>query len=143
MYDLAAAGRRLDAEAAATAARRLVGLGAGLTPAGDDLLVGFISGLMASSRGGRDRDVFARGLARMLQGCARATTSTSAAWLAAATRGHASEPLIGVARCVASGACEAAEGAVALAAGVGHTSGSEGVLGLLIGLDTFARGHSE
>ena len=142
LRDLLAAGRRLDGKAAEGAVRCLLGLGAGLTPAGDDLLVGFISGLMASAGGGKKRDVFARRLARVLRAGTGATAAASAAWLAAAAKGHTSEPMLRVAECIASGDREAAGGAVALAVSIGHSSGSEGVLGLLAGLDTFARSRS-
>lgn len=40
--------RRSDAAAACETARSLVGLGAGLTPSGDDFLVGFLAGAVAS-----------------------------------------------------------------------------------------------
>lgn len=140
LRDLLAAGRGLDGEAARRPVRRLVGLGAGLTPAGDDLLVGLMSGLLASAGGGERRDAFARDLARALHAATGATTPASAAWLDAAVKGHTSEPMLGVAGSVGSGAHEAARDAVVQAVSVGHSSGSEGVLGLLAGLDTFARG---
>jgi hypothetical protein len=136
---LCAAGRSLDGEAAAREVRRLVGVGPGLTPAGDDLLVGFASGLIASAGEGPERELFVRRIARALDSCAGATTLVSAAWLGSAARGRVSEPMLGVAEAIASGVPEAVPATVRTAASVGHSSGSEGVLGLLAGLDTFAR----
>lgn len=69
-------------------ARLLAGLGQGLTPAGDDFLVGVLFAIWAS----RPRDE-----ARMLAGtiaevATPRTTLLSAAWLAAAARGEAGQP---------------------------------------------------
>lgn len=74
--------RQSDAPTLAAAASQLAGLGPGLTPAGDDVLVGTMVALHVY---GRPR------LAEPLVGAAERTTAVSAAYLRAAARGEASE----------------------------------------------------
>lgn len=76
---------RLDPFRAAEAALHLAGRGVGLTPAGDDLLIGFILGLWATDDPSRDR------LRELLPRLAQRTTPLSAAHLEAAVDGEAPE----------------------------------------------------
>jgi hypothetical protein len=82
----ATAGR--DAGRAGAAAAALLGLGPGLTPAGDDCLVGWLAGLRTGGTG-LSREV---GPALLAAAPAR-TTPLSAAFLAAAVAGEAAEPV--------------------------------------------------
>lgn len=132
---LSAATSQRDAHRALRAASRLVGLGPGLTPSGDDLLVGFLAGLWSSA--GRDRqrlaflDQFGGGLSRLADG----TGEVSRAYIASAICGHFSERLALLAGAIARGAQAPELRAVTQAAlEVGATSGADGVLGLLAGL---------
>jgi hypothetical protein len=132
---LGAATRHFDLESAEQAAARLIGLGAGATPAGDDLIVGYLAGLWSSIAGIPARAVFAAGLGAALLSLAKQTNDHSGVYLAAAAAGEASERLAAVAACIAGGStpttlAEAAAAAIA----VGHSSGADGVLGLLLGL---------
>ncbi|MBZ0114786.1 MAG: DUF2877 domain-containing protein [Thermoanaerobaculia bacterium] len=76
---------RQDPSSAAEAALYLAGRGDGLTPAGDDLLIGFALGLWATGDPSTDR------LRELLSGVAPRTTRLSAAHLAAAAEGEAPE----------------------------------------------------
>jgi hypothetical protein len=135
IFLLSDATRHFDLKSAEQAAARLVGLGAGGTPAGDDLLVGYLVGLWSSIAGLRPRADFAAGLAEVLRGLAKRTNDVSRVYLEAAAACEASERLAAVTTCIAAGAtpttvAEAAAAAIA----VGHSSGADGTLGLLLGL---------
>jgi hypothetical protein len=117
------------------AAARLVGLGAGGTPAGDDLLVGYLAGLWSSIQGIRPRIDFAAGLGGAVRGLAKRTNDVSRAYLEAASHGEVSERLTALTTCITAGATPTAVAEAAAAAiAVGHSSGADGVLGLLLGL---------
>jgi hypothetical protein len=135
---LSDATRYFDIRSAEEAASRLVGLGAGGTPAGDDLLVGYLTGLWSAIGGSRRRANFAGGLGQILRGLAKRTNDVSRVYLEAAVACEASERLVAVATCIAAGASSttvAEKAASAIA--VGHSSGADGTLGLLLGLATW------
>jgi hypothetical protein len=128
---LACATETNDAGAVVSALRALVGLGAGLTPAGDDFIVGYLAALWSRSR----REP---GIAGLL--CALAvpvgqlsldTNAISRQMLLDALQGHFAERLTEVVRCVCDG------GDVARAAmrslEIGHSSGADLLCGLLFG----------
>ena len=125
----------LNAMAARRAMAKLVGLGAGGTPAGDDFLVGFISGLRATqSRTQPVRITFSASLGKALQPLLDRTNDVSRVYLAAAAAGEVSERLADLASAIAGGASAAPLGEAAKAAiAVGHTSGADCTLGLLLG----------
>jgi hypothetical protein len=132
---LSEATRRFDLHAAGQGAERLVGLGAGGTPAGDDLLVGYLAGLWASVGGDRPRTGFAAGLADLIRGLGERTNDVSRIYLEAAAEGEVSERLADVVRSIAEGEARPIVTAAAAAAiAVGHSSGADGILGLLLGL---------
>lgn len=81
----------LDAAGCLTAARALLGLGPGLTPSGDDCLVGWLAGVWTASADGRDL-VGLTGR-KLLALAADRTGRLSNAFLAAAVTGQAAEPL--------------------------------------------------
>lgn len=88
---LALATRGRDAAAAITAARALIGLGPGLTPAGDDCLVGWLAGLWA---GGDSGHALVASTGPVLLAAARERTGPlSRAFLAAAVAGAFAEPV--------------------------------------------------
>jgi hypothetical protein len=134
--DLAAATRGLDADAARSAVRRLVGLGAGGTPAGDDFLVGFAAALWASRRGDAGRRAFLGELGEAFRAGLGRTNEVSAVYLEAAAEGEVSEMLARLVAAVAAGADEA-EAAARAAIAVGHTSGADGVFGFVAGAEAW------
>lgn len=79
------------------AASRLLGLGGGLTPSGDDWLAGFILYLERFSLAGNNRPPFLQNLGSALQDLAfQKTTTISANRIMAARRGWAEEPFLNV-----------------------------------------------
>jgi hypothetical protein len=88
---LAAATAGADAAACLAAARRLLGLGPGLTPAGDDGLVGWLAGLWTA--GGPGRALLEATRPGLLAAARERTGALSRAFLAAALAGAAAEPV--------------------------------------------------
>ncbi|MEV4297901.1 DUF2877 domain-containing protein [Microbispora rosea] len=118
-----------------TAAERLIGLGPGLTPSGDDMLAGLLVALRhLGAAAGVPRAVWlADWLAAVVTYDARTrTTPISATLLHCAARGEASPEVIGVLRGVAGH--QPLEPAVHRLLRLGHTSGADLAWGVQIGL---------
>lgn len=120
---LLTAAQRGDRRAAEEAAASLVGLGAGLTPSGDDALVGFTAALTAA------RATLARPIARAAADAGARTTLVARAYLDHAARGEYAERVHDLTAAVAAG------DATGVARGMswGATSGADLVLGILLG----------
>jgi len=132
LADLAAATRALDAAATEKAMSGLVGLGDGLTPAGDDYLIGYFAGLWVCAGADRSRTNFVVTLSGWLKRMALCTGKTSRVYLEAAADGEVSERLFDLAHSVAGGSDSAAVNRAAAAAlALGHSSGACGVCGFL------------
>ncbi|MET9266401.1 DUF2877 domain-containing protein [Amycolatopsis sp. NPDC004079] len=120
--------RRNDAEAARKAAEGLVGLGPGLTPAGDDFLSGLA--LVAAQPGSRTT-----GFPRLSEKVLARTTLLSATTLREARTGRARESLLDLLRrLLEPGSGTGLAGAVARVAAIGHTSGTDLLSGVAAGL---------
>lgn len=120
-------------EAVQHAASRLVGLGAGLTPTGDDFLCGFHAAALCRS-GARPGD--SRLLAALGQAVRErlgATTALSATLLRSALAGHFFEPLMALAEACAGKPGCGAPAAVLRLASVGHSSGLDAATGFFYG----------
>jgi Protein of unknown function (DUF2877) len=132
---LARAARHLRVPEAARAVEDLIGYGPGLTPSGDDLIVGFLAGLWSTAGDDPARQTFRRALCATVAGLARATGDISRVYLTHASRGRFAEPLATLAARIGDGATVGdIEQVSAAALRVGHSSGGDGVLGLLLGL---------
>jgi hypothetical protein len=124
---LCAAVRRYDLEACRQAASRLAGLGGGLTPAGDDFLLGTMcaSWLIFPERQAQ------RIGAAILRGTSNRTTRLSSAWLAAAAQGEFGVPWHRLLGAIASGDIGELEPAARALLSTGHTSGADALAGFL------------
>lgn len=124
----AALGRGDEAEALRFC-MRLLGLGPGLTPSGDDVLLG----ILAARALGRDirEDAFARGVAGLARS---ATNPISHAALAKAAQGEVRDGIarLVVALCEPQG--EALQAALARVLAIGSSSGTEIAFGVIRGL---------
>lgn len=112
---------------------QFIGLGEGLTPSGDDFLVGLLWALWvgeADRLPGFDTFLYA------VQSILHKTNDISAQMLRLAIRKRFTEPLISLAR--VSGPTDCAEAFKRIAA-FGHTSGFDTLCGLLVGLKTTER----
>jgi hypothetical protein len=127
--------RALDSEQAARHVDSLIGWGEGLTPAGDDFLVGLIAGLDAFVHLDERRHRFRGVLAAALTCRTHRTTPIAAHYLRLAAGGHYTEPLLRLRNallCEDDGAV--VDAALQSALAVGATSGADTVSGLLAGL---------
>jgi hypothetical protein len=117
--------RRRDVHDFLEAARGLIGLGEGLTPAGDDYLVGSLAILHRLAGGWPVAD---RATAHALVGDAcRRTPSISAAFLCHAVGAQFSEPLRDLAMADTPAAARAA---AVMLAGLGASSGADTLTGM-------------
>ena len=122
---------RLDAMRGAAA--RLVGLGQGLTPAGDDFLCGFFAA-------GHCRRAARPACSRLLTSFAEAvrellgeTTDISAAFLRGAVAGRVFRPLAALAEACSGAPGSDLNGAILRLAAVGHSSGMDAATGFFYG----------
>lgn len=128
------ASRDCDIARAGEALARLVGLGEGTTPAGDDYIVGHFTALWSCGGGNGARAKFVDRLGIQLKELAVRTRPLSRVYLEAAAEGEVSERLTNLAAQIAAGApSRAVITAFAAAVAVGHSSGANGILGLLLG----------
>jgi hypothetical protein len=126
--------RDLQFENVKTSVRRLIGLGPGLTPSGDDFLVGYVAGLWCTASNHPSRMQFLAAFNSELSETARNTNEISFVYLRSAAKGHVSEPIATLAQHLKqSSDVSSVRAATQAALQVGHTSGSAGVLGLLLG----------
>lgn len=115
----------------ASAAQCLAGLGPGLTPAGDDFLLGWLFGLYCGqSRLAAHGLSFAAIAASVVTGAPARTTWLSSAWLYHAAQGEFSEPWHALANGLATSRSATAQ-AIQLLRGRGATSGEDALAGLL------------
>jgi len=125
-----------------TAVSRLVGAGPGLTPAGDDVLVGLLAALV---RGGDSSPRIASvaswvGAAVMRK--AFRTTDISRHYLRLAARGHFGEPLSELVDAVVIGAdAQVVSDRAGDVLSVGASSGADAALGVLLGLRAVGELH--
>ena len=128
---LLAAWQADDARATAEAAERLVGLGPGQTPSGDDLLAGFFVARLRTRPDDRRSGPLA---AACLERARGRTTDLGLARLGFAAEGDLDERSLAALAALASGRPERVEGAVRALLGYGHSSGLDTLVGLLVGL---------
>lgn len=131
--ELLHATRRHDLNASAVEA--LIGLGSGLTPSGDDLLVGYMAGLWCTGQDKNERMQFLGSLGETITGFSSKTNDISRTYLYHAAQGQVSSWLSNLAEVICRGEnpghlSEITEAAMS----IGHTSGMDAVTGLLIGL---------
>ncbi len=112
----------------------LVGLGEGLTPSGDDALVGVLAGLDALEEAATDARAERAALAEALESVVtERTTTLSAQMLTAAAQGLYAEPVMGIAHALALDTSTAEETMTAIL-GMGHRSGADTLRGLAAAL---------
>jgi hypothetical protein len=138
MRRLVRAARNFDL-AAVPAAGELIGLGAGLTPSGDDLLVGYLTGLWCTVREKIDRHSFVSRLGQAIIDFSRETNDISRTYLFHAAQGQVAGHLAALAQAISQGEDQnRLLGTAEAAMQDGHTSGMDAVTGLLLGLTTWS-----
>lgn len=134
--------RALDREQATRHVDRLVGWGQGLTPAGDDFLVGLFAGLDALVDGAQARRCFRNALAAAVLARTPRTTPIAAHYLRLASAGHYAAALLGLRTALlCADDPDVVDAALVSALAVGATSGADTVGGLLAGLGAWLPAH--
>ena len=129
---LTTATRSLDSRRAKEAISDLVGLGEGVTPAGDDFLVGYLTGLWVCAARSEPRIAFVAAVAAQVRQVAPLTGSLSRGYLEASAEGEVSERLYDLAQRVSAGCgADVVRRVSAAALAIGHSSGACGVQGFL------------
>jgi uncharacterized protein DUF2877 len=122
--------RAHDLELACQHATRLIGLGVGLTPSGDDALVGFLAGLWSTTSLAYAE--FLTTFGQAIIDLSIRTNDISRAYLIHAAQGQVSSILENLCDAISRGApVDEVRRATRAALSVGHTSGADGVGGLL------------
>ncbi|MBT9154008.1 MAG: hypothetical protein DDT39_00673 [Firmicutes bacterium] len=128
-------------EAMLPSARRLIGLGPGLTPAGDDLLAGVLASMFAVSAAGRQLspalDKLRLGLYEESHGL---TPDLSREMLYYASKGQLTAVAEDVLSCMLQGKPLADSPSVSAMARYGATSGADQFVGLVVGLRLIQQG---
>jgi len=132
---LVAATARLDHLTALENTAGLIGLGPGLTPAGDDFLVGYLAGLWSTAGKTPERVKFVMNLGGLVERLSRRTNEISSTYLIHAAHARVSSRLLDLARAIKQGrGSDDLHQVIVLSLQVGHTSGLEATTGLLRGL---------
>jgi|WetSurMetagenome_2_1015567.scaffolds.fasta_scaffold126038_3 hypothetical protein len=121
-----------------TAVEALIGLGAGLTPSGDDLLAGYMAGLWCTVRKKNDRAQFITQLGKGVIDLSWRTNDISRTYLFHAVHGQVSSRIAALAEAISRAGesnpiLETAEQAMQS----GSTSGMDTVTGLLLGISAW------
>ncbi len=111
-------------------ASRLAGLGNGLTPAGDDFLMGVIYSFWVSREAGEA----AHWAKVLVDAASQRTTSLSAAWLKAASRGETNEPWHRMVKALGQLDSQPVSDASKRIMEIGHSSGLDALSGFVLGL---------
>jgi len=123
--------QRLDAMREAAA--RLVGLGSGLTPAGDDFLCGFAAAAHCRCAARPSRSRLLERFAEAVRELLGRTTDISATFLRGALAGRFSQPLAALAEACSGAPGTDVDGAILRLAAVGHSSGLDAATGFFYG----------
>lgn len=123
-----------DATGAAAAASALLGLGAGLTPSGDDFVGGaFFARALLAELGSSDGAAWRRAAETVRSAARAATTPISAALLGDLVDGHGWAPLHELAVALATDDDAGAANAASRIIGLGHSSGWDLLAGFIAG----------
>jgi hypothetical protein len=136
--DLVSATEMMDHEGASNAAVALLGRGHGLTPSGDDFLVGFLAGLWTRVGDSANRQTFLDTIGGAIVSGLERTTPVSATYLRAAADGRAGAAIHSVVGALKSDRRRGLELVIRRAMDIGHESGTCAMIGLLSGLDSWS-----
>ena len=129
---LIASTEQFDIRGSIHAAEKMIGLGPGVTPSGDDILIGFLAGLWSMAGQNQPQLSFIRSFGNEIIKISKQTSEVSRTYLYHAAQGQFSSSLSTLAGAVTTGS--GVEHATQEAMRVGHSSGMDSVTGLLVGL---------
>jgi hypothetical protein len=127
--------QQFEVQGSAQAAEKMIGLGPGVTPSGDDILIGFLAGLWSMAGQHYKQLSFIRLFGNEIIKLAKQTSEISRTYLYHAAQGQFSSSLSMLAEAIAT--YGDVEQAAQEAMRVGHSSGMDSVTGLLIGLSVW------
>jgi hypothetical protein len=127
------AARHGDLQSAVEAAGRLIGLGPGLTPSGDDFLIGFLAGMRIGPPDAVREAFIARFSAEVIH-LSIHTNDISRALLLDAARGDTPECIIALVDSIRAGQPESIYAAAGSLLATGSTSGADTLFGFLSAL---------
>lgn len=139
VMSLATSTVQFDPQGAMHAAEKMIGLGPGVTPSGDDILLGFLAGLWSTTGGNEQQLSFIRTFGEALMPLTKLTGEISRTYLYHAARGQFSSSLSNLAAAIAQGG--PVDMALEEAMHIGHSSGMDAAAGLLIGLRIWNTKH--
>lgn len=134
---LMAATERFDSHTARDAAQKMIGLGPGVTPSGDDVLIGFLSGLHSTAGDNHSRNYFIKIFGDALWILSEQTNEISRTYLYHAIHGQFSSSMIALLDAINEGEEQRLISVAKETMRVGHSSGMDSVTGLLIGLSVW------
>ena len=126
--------KMLDVEVSSDAAQKMIGLGPGVTPTGDDILIGYLAGLWSTAGEDKEKLTFIESFGKALLQLANQTNEISHTYLYHAIWCEFSSSLINLVNAIEDGAAQCLESTAKEAMRVGHSSGMDSITGLLIGL---------
>ena len=134
VLDLIAATKIFDAATSTDAAQKMIGLGPGVTPTGDDILLGYLAGLWSTAGEDKENLAFIERSGKAVSQLTAQTNEISRTYLYHAIHGQFSSSLINLLDAIDHGDEKQILIATKDALRVGHSSGMDSVTGLLIGL---------
>lgn len=118
----------------------LIGAGPGLTPSWDDLLIGYICGLRATASGDLGRTSFLYRFGAAIQKASAATTDVSRWYIQQTIAGHGPQWIEDVLDAIGSGDLERTSRSAQSALHIGNTSGTDMMLGAVLGSSVWQLG---
>lgn len=125
--------RQLDIVTSLSVALPLLGAGPGLTPSWDDLLIGLLCGLRATSGSNLNQSRFIRQFGLAMSSASEKTTAVSRAYIQRTLDGAGPVWVEDVLVAIAAGDSFRTHSATARALRIGHTSGADMMLGVMLG----------
>jgi hypothetical protein len=138
--ELIQSAQQLDIMSSLAAALPLVGAGPGLTPSWDDLLIGFLCGLRVTSGSDPSRCQFINQFGRAMARASTKTTAVSRAYIQRTIDGAGPAWIEDALAAIATGDSMGTHAATARALRVGHTSGVDMMLGVILGSAVWQHG---
>lgn len=123
-----------DSRISGKAAHEMIGLGPGVTPSGDDLLIGFLAGLQSMAGNITERRIFIETFGNEISLYLRETNEISRTYIQHAIHGEFSSSIVTLIEAIQSNEEEILISNTKNAMRVGHSSGMDSITGLLIGL---------
>ncbi|HCB49384.1 MAG TPA: hypothetical protein DEP47_07655 [Chloroflexi bacterium] len=137
-HEMSAGLQKFDIVQAKLGAKKMAGLGGGLTPAGDDFLMGFIYSLWSQW----DSKMAHTWATEIVKVASPLTTRLSATWLKAAANGEATENWHRLVNALINSDPDNLVSAASRILAVGHSSGSDALTGYIAGFMALSRVQS-